>query len=74
MKESFLSGLIQKKVLPSQNSECIQVFEVVPQGTILVLLLFNINVKSLWKRVQCADDIFVFYPASDISMLIENTL
>ena len=67
MIRSFLKRRLQKVVLETTSSDWIELYQGVPQGTILGPLLFNIYVNSMrysvskpCELVQYADDTFIF--------------
>ena len=79
MINSFLIFRIQKVILPSCTSDWIQLYQGVPQGTVLGPLLFNIYVNSLYtcidhkcSVVQYADDTMVFTSSKKIESAVES--
>ena len=65
INQSYLTNRIQKVVLPTTSSDWIQLYQGVPQDTIMAPLLFNIYVNSMKfsigkprELVQYADDTF----------------
>ena len=79
MINSFLSHRIQKVILPSCTSDWIELYQGVPQGTVLGPLLFNIYVNSLHTCidnkctvVQYADDTMVFTSNKKIESAVES--
>ena len=67
MIKSYLTNRTQRGVLQNTASDWINLYQGVPQGTILGPLLFNLYVNSMQKVidntckiVQYADDIFIF--------------
>ena len=72
--ENFLIGRTQRVVLSTSTSEWINLYQGVPQGTVLGPLLFNIYVKNMKNSIQSslylvqyADDTFLFVAAKDIA-------
>ena len=64
---SYLSNRTQKVVIQNTSSDWIDIYQGVPQGTILGPLLFNLYVNSMqcaiqepYELVQYADDTFLF--------------
>ena len=82
MMESFLTNRQQKVTLPSGCSEWIQLYQGVPQGTLLGPLLFNIYVNYMQQMigetselVQYADDTMIYTSHENIEeaiSLLEN--
>ena len=79
MINSFLRYRIQKVILPSFTSDWIQLYQGVPQGTVLGPLLFNIYVNSLYtcidhkcSVVQYADDTMVFTSSKKTGSAVES--
>ena len=73
MIRSFLKRRLQKVVLETTSSDWIELYQGVPQGTILGPLLFNIYVNSMrysvskpCELVQYADDTFIFVSGKKI--------
>ena len=72
--ESFLIGRTQRVVLSTSTSDWINLYQGVPQGTVLGPLLFNIYVNNMNNSIQSplylvqyADDTFLFVAAKDIA-------
>ena len=72
--ESFLIGRTQRVVLSTSTSDWINLYQGVPQGTVLGPLLFNIYVNNMKNSIQSplylvqyADDTFLFVAAEDIA-------
>ena len=79
MINSFLRFRIQKVILPSCTSDWIQLYQGVPQGSVLGPLLFNIYVNSLYtcidhkcSVVQYADDTMVFTSSKKIEPAVKS--
>ena len=77
--QSFLTGRTQRVVLSTSKSDWINLYQGVPQGTVLGPLLFNLYVNSMQNimpessnLVQYADDTFVFVAANCINTGITN--
>ena len=81
--ESYLKNRNQKVMLTTCKSDWIQLYQGVPQGTVLGPLLFNIYIRSMRKSVsnncqlvQYADDTMIFSAHLDqnqgIQILEEN--
>ena len=73
MIKSYLNERIQKVTLSTCESDWIQLYQGVPQGTILVPLLFNIYVNNIIENidnscnlVQFADDTMIFTSNKDV--------
>ena len=73
LKESFLIGRTQRVILSTSKSDWINLYQRVPQGTVLGPLLFNIYVNNMKSSIQSpinlvqyADDTFIFAAAKDI--------
>ena len=71
--------LTKRVVLSTNKSDWIQLYQCVPQRTVLGQLRFNLYVNSMLnnlsensKLVQCADDTFVFVAANCINTGIIN--
>ena len=78
---SFLTCRTQKVCLETVCSDWINLYQGVPQGTILGPLLFNIYVNSMdlhvtepVKIVQYADDTFLLVGINHLERVIENLL
>ena len=72
--QSFLTGRTQRVVLSTSKSDWINLYQGVPQDTVLGPLLFNLYVNSMQNimpessnLVQYADDTFVFVAANCIN-------
>ena len=72
--ESILIRRTQRVVLSTSTSNWINLYPVVPQGTVLGALLFNIHVNNMKNSIQSplylvqyADDTFLFVAAKDIA-------
>ena len=70
--KNYITGRIQKVTLDSCNSDWIELYQGVPQGTVLGPLLFNIYVNSMkqtisnqCKLVQYADDTMILCSDKD---------
>ena len=79
MMESYLTQRHQKVTLPTCDSEWIQLYQGVPQGTVLGPLLFNIYVNDMQQTVtencsliQYADDTMIFSSHSDAMQAVEK--
>ena len=79
MMESFLTNRQQEVTLPSVCSEWIQLYQGVPQGTVLGPLLFNIYVNDMQQTigetselVQYADDTMIYTSHGDIEEAISH--
>ena len=75
--QSFLTGRTQRVVLSTSKSDWINLYQGVPQGTVLGPLLFNFYVNSMQNIMpersnlaQYADDTFVFVVANSINTRI----
>ena len=67
MMKSYLTERYQKVTLPNCSSDCIKLYQGVPQGTVLGPLLFNIYVNDMenvndnqCKIFQYVDDTMIF--------------
>lgn len=73
--KSYLSSRLQYVVINHSRSDSLQIFNGVPQGSILGPLLFNIyindisNISTLAKYVIYADDTSLFFSSSDVEQL-----
>ena len=79
MIRSFLTCRTQKVCLETVCSDWINLYQGVPQGTILAPLLFNMYVNSMHLHVtepvnivQYADDTFLFAANEDIEVGINQ--
>ena len=77
--KDFLTNRIQKMVLPTCSSEWINLYQGVPQRTILGPLLFNLyiitmqfNIVKPCELVQYADDTFLFSAGTELNDAISN--
>ena len=79
MIKSFLTGRTQRVILPTTKSNWIELYQGVPQGTVLGPLLFNIYVNSMQNEIerptqllQYADDTFLFAAADKAETSIKQ--
>ena len=68
--ESYLSNRTQKIVLQNTSSDWIDLYQGVPQGTILGPLLFNIYVNSMQSAIQEPCELFQY--ADDTLLFVSN--
>ena len=78
MIKTYLQNRIQKVILPPCSSDCIKLYQGVPQGTIMGPLLFNIyvdfmrsSVQRPTQLVQYADDTFLYSASGNLEQSIK---